>query len=280
MTDQPQRPVGQRYSLVYMDRPMSIRDSERLRRRLLIAFQDCGFDKAGALHREVERKIGVPVPTGYGGYVGWPRFFEDCAVDVLLDTITIAAGHLPSLISKWRPAVEVILREEQTAYTVDEKCGVHPYVDAQFQRIRLDAIAALRDERYAGASLSVVKAYDALHGSPIQARDAIKHMFEANESLFRLLASRAPRLGASEARTHLQPIIDRQYDSDPVAKRSMQQMLASFSDWVDAAHHYRHAPGEGQPTEPPEEVWQLLMSQGGGFARWLSQLARATDVSG
>jgi hypothetical protein len=60
----------------------------------------------------------------------------------------------------------------------------------------------------------------------------------------------------------------------------MQQMLASFSDWVDAAHHYRHAPGEGQPTEPPEEVWQLLMSQGGGFARWLSQLARATDVFG
>jgi hypothetical protein len=58
----------------------------------------------------------------------------------------------------------------------------------------------------------------------------------------------------------------------------MHKLLAGFCDWINAAHNYRYAPGEGEPPEPPEQVWHLLISEAAAYARWLAELDRVTNA--
>jgi hypothetical protein len=223
----------------------------------------------------LERETGEQVPY-LGSNPNFDEFLTICSIDVFLDCITLIArrwlGKLGSnKAARWVTECERIFREEQAAYTVDTAGGVHPYVDAAFHSARHVAVAALQGDRYATAAASLAKAYDSLHGSPAQARDAVRHAFDATETLFKMMTGKA-RLTASDAKGTLAVVIDKQTSSNPLAQRASHQLLNSFADWVDACHHYRHAPGEAEPPAPPEPVWQLLMTQAAGFVRWLAQL--------
>ena len=49
-------------------------------------------------------------------------------------------------------------------------------------------------------------------------------------------------------------------------------MLASFKDWIEACHFYRHEPGKPEIHQPPIELAIHLISVGAAFIRLLIEL--------
>jgi len=49
-------------------------------------------------------------------------------------------------------------------------------------------------------------------------------------------------------------------------------MLASFKDWVDAAHFYRHEEGSEEPAQPPLQLAIYIVATGTAHLRWLAVL--------
>jgi hypothetical protein len=79
-------PIGKRFSHVYLERGEPVPDSQRMRTRVHALFRKLKFHEdnigAGAL---IESKVGVKVP----GYHLFDRWFENCGLRDLLDTVTV-----------------------------------------------------------------------------------------------------------------------------------------------------------------------------------------------
>jgi hypothetical protein len=104
-------------------------------------------------------------------------------------------------------------------------------------------------------------------GEPRDTRAAVWGVFDAVETVFKLIFSKATRLGASEVKSMLRPLA---LSSLVGAERNATgQILNSLEDWVNACHQYRHAQGV-EEREPPSEALALLMvSNGAAYLRWL-----------
>ena len=101
---------------------------------------------------------------------------------------------------------------------------------------------------------------------------AISGTFRAAEGLFRLMFEKSPRLTAPEAQLRLEPLLQRAYATDNAAKGAASKLLNAFKDWIDAAHFYRHEPGQQDPVQPPLTLAVQMVSIGASFIRWLSEL--------
>ncbi|MBN9536807.1 MAG: hypothetical protein BGN99_03465 [Alphaproteobacteria bacterium 65-37] len=275
------RPLGRRFSHVYMDRAVGLTDSPRLRRRISAEFEavlrPSETSDQYRLKSYLERKTGETVPVvGDWHYLHFRQFLETSPLDTFLDSITLLAQFHPSnsnVSQAWITACSSIFREEQTAYSLDDAGGVHLHVDKAFQTDRALAVEALRGPRYEAAADLLAQAYIHLNGSRPSPRDAFKNAFDAVETLFKLMTGEA-RVGDREALKNVSPMLNARYKADETAKTASQLLLKGFIDWVAAAHQYRHGPSEDGAAEPPPEVWQHLLSQAASHIRWLSDLDR------
>jgi hypothetical protein len=225
--DKGARPTGQRYSHVYLDRPVNIRDSARIRKRVVTLFLRLKpTDNAGEfrLGQYLQGKTGEDILFVNYNY-NWWDFFEKKPLDTFLDSITLMFeywGRHPNS-EAWRKGCEEIFREEQAAYFVDDRGGVHDRVDQAFQANRALAIEALRGARYAIAAQLLENAYSSLDGAKPHARDAIRNAFDAVETLFKLMTGMT-KIGNSEAQK-LKPMISRLYASDSTATSTSLRLL-------------------------------------------------------
>jgi hypothetical protein len=274
--DKGARPTGQRYSHVYLDRPVNIRDSARIRKRVVTLFlrlKHPDNTEEFRLAQYLEEKTGEDIP--FVNNYNWWDFFERKPLDTFLDSITLIfeywVKHPHS--EAWRKGCEEIFREERAAYFVDDRGGVHDRVDQAFQANRALAIEALRGVRYATAAQLLENAYSSLDGAKPQARDAIRNAFDAVETLFKLMTGMT-KIGNSEVQK-LKPMISRLYASDSTATSTSLRLLGALVEWVEASHPYCHGPGATGGAEPPEELWQALISQAASHIRWLASLDRA-----
>ena len=160
-------------------------------------------------------------------------------------------------------------------YTIDDRGGVHYKVDQEFERNRTSTIAHLNHPRYQNVDASFQAVQTALDNAAPDGKAAIRHTFEAAEILFRLICPKAPRLGGAEINTHLKPLVETLYGSDLTASRASMKLLASFSDWVDGVHFYRHGQGTEEPTQAPLEIAILTISMGASVIRWLAEIDQA-----
>ena len=284
MRDQPDRPLGQRFSFLYTERSANITDSKALRLRLhgelaeILVAAGSPAQEAENLSRYLSKELGARIRQPS------EDLFEAVSIKTILDIITLVfrfyASHRSDVRAasapRWRDEVRRIFREEQAGYDLDDHGGVHLRVDAAFQFARTLAIEALRGPRYEVADQMFQRAYDLLDGGLPRPREAIKNAFDAAEALFKLLST-APRLGRKEVNEVLRPILDKRYAQNVTSKLAAAKMIEGFCDWIDAVHFYRHAPPEGVPQEPPEEVWHLLMSQAAAYVRWLAELDGAAQ---
>jgi hypothetical protein len=274
-------PPGQRFSHVYLERGEPRQESKRMRLRLaalIVSFQD--------LHHEfglaVTRELGIPVTyTGYGVY-DWRGLLEECETRDVLDLITIAYRVLEGKTrtgikdikapSRWVTESARILSEENLHYRVDERGGVHFSFDADFARSRAAAIASLQTPRYANALHAFEGGMAAFAQAPPDGKGAIRGVFSAAESVFKLILPKAPRLGAAEA-DGLAPLLQGLYAQDETALRSTTKMLNGLKDWVDAAHFYRHEERRAaEVAQPPLRLAVYIVSTGASHLRWLAEL--------
>ena len=267
-----------RYSQLYIDQPNPLPDSLRARRRLGKLLERVTASTAKELSEYLDRELGVPVGVEFA--FQWPGFFEKCAIRDFLDCITLAAKFFTStgrsagvrtLIAEARR----IFSEERLAYEIDDQGIVHPAIDREFQKNRSATVAGLQEARYSNSLAAFERVSEELATHPPNGKDAWRAVFTANEGLFRLMFRSATQLNTSAAEANLAPLIQKLYERDPVALRAASKQLASFKDWVDASHNYRHEPGSEEPVQPPIDLAILAISNGTAFLRWLITLDQA-----
>jgi hypothetical protein len=267
------RPTGERFSLAYLEQSNPLPDSPRARRRVgtLLQQGQTLTHPTAQLRNTVEGELGVKLPV-YQSH-DWPNALEQAALHDFLDLITViyrttvAAKHLgkPAL---WVASVARIFAEENLAYEVDAMGGVHPAVDMAFQRNRHATVAGLQNPRYKNSLISFERISAELAQQPPNGKEW-RATWSAVEGLFRLMFPTAHQLNANEVEAKLGPLIKGLYSSDPTALRAATKLLASFKDWVDGSHNYRHEPGSEEPAQPPTELAIIAISQGASFLRWL-----------
>jgi hypothetical protein len=260
-----------RYSQLYIDQSAPLPDSTRARHRLgkrleTLVTRDGQAHELGEL---LARELGVEVEAYHASHLS--RFFAKCAVRDLLDTITLTFTYLrrQSSNAQWLSETRRIFSEERLAYEIDESGVVHPAVDKEFQRNRQSTVAGLQMARYANSLAAFARVSDELASLPPNGKDAWRAVFAAVEGLFRLMFPSATQLNAGAVETNLSGLLRKLYSSDPVALRAANKLLASFKDWVDASHNYRHEPGSEEPVQPPIDMAVLAISAGTAFLRWL-----------
>ncbi len=267
-----QAPIGQRFSLTYLDRGQPMPDSDRFRRRTTRYFEDhvaqYTGDKVAAL---IEREAGVDVPTGYDSYL-WSEFLEKCDVRDLLDTITFTWQALGAReggsrdAGQWHAFVKRAVEEENLGYTIDAKCGVHFSVDREFSFAQGAAIKGLGDTRYGAVRHAFQECTKAMDSPAPDTLKAVRSIYDAQETLFKLMTDLS-RLGDTEIEKALTPKLEAFYSN--AALNATKQWVQSWRKWVIALQHYRHADGVEEPAPPPIELAVALISAGTAQLRWL-----------
>jgi hypothetical protein len=157
-------------------------------------------------------------------------------------------------------------------YRIDAKGGVHPKVDAAYERQVQSAIGALGGQRLKAARAFFEQALAEMEERPPNTRSAVKHAFESAEQVFMMLARKNVGLAADAARQHLTPIVERHHSKDESEKHAAKHLLASFEQWVHAGHKYRHANKDNEPHAPSVTIAVAYISTGIGHLRWLAWL--------
>jgi hypothetical protein len=279
-------PEGMRYSLVYNRSDKSVRDSIRLRIRM--SYHVISFNKElNDLEQIIYSELGVKEDRMLKLSKKWPEFFEILSLSDFLDTITLAAVYdrgiregykikgfanavkeIDGRIAMYVAGVNRIFSEEAAPYRADSDAGIHPMIDASFSALQTAAIQGMNGARYAAERQSIENADRALLQSPPDMTQAIRHVFNASENLFKKLFQKSPRLASDQIDQYLRPHLDAKLAETP-ARVAAQKELESFKRWVEAAHFYRHEQGRPEPHQPPEDIGVLLISQGLSFTRWL-----------
>jgi hypothetical protein len=269
-----------RFSQLYIDKPSPLPDSERARRRLGKLAETVTIQSTTkALSEYLEQELGITVSIPYQHY--WARFYEKCNIRDALDSITLTYRFLEKKgisagARRWRQEARRIFAEEHLAFAIDDDGIVHPAVDSEFQRNRLATVAGLQQARYSNSLAAFERVSDELAGVPPNGKDAWRAVFTAVEGLFRLMFQSAPQLNAAAVEANLPNLIQQLHSADPVALRAANKQIASFKDWVDSSHNYRHEPGSEEPVQPPIDLAILAISGGAAFLRWLVTLDQAS----
>ena len=277
-------PTGLRFSHVYLERGPLAPDSQRMRFRLarLIDHFD-QFAREPLLSKTVELELGIRSPWSVNN--DWPELLPKWQLRDVLDLVTVAfrvlrihaksGRHFGRSSASWLQDVNRIFAEEGVSYKVDDAGGVHFVVDEEHARNVAASIAGLQSPRYANVLHSFEDATKALNEAPPNGKQAIRSTFAAAESLFRLILPKAPRLGAKEAEG-LNASLDMMYSGDKTARLAATKLLRSFQEWVDAAHFYRHEPGQADSvSQPPLNMAVHMMSVGASHLRWLAEIDSA-----
>lgn len=269
MTDS-DTPIGQRFSLVYLSAAVTRSDSDRMRVRLFAKYNEVLTDPVKLLNL-VHSELGLE-PGGASAHWRLKNHFESCDVRDLLDTITLACrahSAYTTSVNSWINAARRIFREESIAYRIDDKGGVHPLIDAEFERGRLATIRGLDALGLKSARASMDQAFDAIGNGDEGDLLAIKSTFDAVENVFKQ-AFGVARLGSKEIMSSLGPLIDKKYSGR--ARDAANQLCAAFGNFANAAHQYRHADASVEPTPPPPALAVAFVSLGTSFLRLLLDL--------
>ena len=138
----------------------------------------------------------------------------------------------------WTTFIDRTLKEENLKYRVDSKCGIHPFVDQEFERNRVSVITCLADARYAAVQHAVEAAFEQLNGVPMDGKGAARNIFEAAEALAKTVTGSNAALTESFVDRKLRRLCDRLFNDDAQLKATASRLLSSFGKWVDAVHPY------------------------------------------
>jgi hypothetical protein len=265
---------GKRFSQVYLDRRTPLRDSVRFRNRLCAYYSQLLIgDYTYKIVNIVEAETGAKILRGqYGPDLTY--FFEMGEPRDILDAITLIyrviydAGNRTGAES-WKNFVARTLREENLAYRLDSKCGVHYFVDEEFERNRFSTLQTLDHPKYSGVRHAYEAAYRHMDSNPADTKAAVRSMFESLEILVRVMIPTAKNLHKKLVENTLKQQCLKLYANEPTALNVASELFDGFGDWVNGLHNYRHGQPSEQPVAPSEEVAVYVLSSGSAFLRWL-----------
>jgi hypothetical protein len=259
-------PKGVRHSLLYVERGERLEDNLRARRRIFALLERFQFQHS-RIQAGLREELGAKVWSH-----NFHQFFESAERRDFLDSVTICAQQLGERGHVFVSEAQRIFEEENLAYRIDGQGGVHPLVDTEFVRGVEATIAALSTQRFQAARTYFEQALEDFSGTAPDGKAAIRHIFLSAETVFKLIAPGNPqRLGTGELRAMLSAV-QAQAGADRTAKLVAEKALDGFSKWVEAAHFYRHAQKEEEPSQPPLPLVIFMLSTGAANIRWLASL--------
>ena len=272
-----------RYSLLYAVRQAPSQESVKARRRCGAEFRricdNSSAGQPGSVGERLDVELGAKLirPTyAYTIAVYW----EKCDVEEFLDSLTLVWRDIKergyhTYADNWIAFVDRVFREEHLSYRMDKDGVVRRRVDEEYEANVATLIEALGEPKYKAVRDAFERARKDLAATSSDTLDALRSLFEAAESLFRIVTGSGASLDEREVKKTLVPFVDRQMSgSDSVAKSSAARFVIGFADWVDACHPYRHGHDQATAPVPPIELAVALVSSGAAYIRWLATLAR------
>jgi hypothetical protein len=268
---------GQKFSLLYLDRSKTLKDSQRFRNRLAAFFQNFLRNYGTQIIEAIRLEIGAEIPVGRTGYgYNVSDFFKKAELKDILDSITVLYNTIirygsSMLAEKWKGFVQKAISEENLGYQLDNKCGVHYFVDEEFERNRFSTLSVLENPRYNASRAAYNMAYQYLDNDPIDTKGALRSIFESIEILVKQMVD-TKNLNGWIIENKLKEKCLGVYIDDETAKKVTSQMFDGFTEWVDAIHNYRHGQSDMEPVAAPVDVAIYIISSGTSFLRWLIQI--------
>ncbi|MCA1458112.1 hypothetical protein I6F35_33810 [Bradyrhizobium sp. BRP22] len=264
-------PLGKRFTHVYRERGKATTDSNKMRHRFGSLLDGYGQK----FEQFAERELGVPTP--WSTSASWKTLLAKWDLDDLLDIPTVLTDYLKA--KGGEASARIVLREinrifeeENVSYRVDTNGGVHFLHDHEFEVNARATLAGLGLPRYANSKDRFESGMTAINAAVPDGKTAIRNVFEAAEGLFRLIVPKAHRLAGDQV-VALEPLLQRKYDGDKTAQAAAAKLLASFKDWIEACHFYRHEAGKPDEIHQPSlELAVHLVSVGAAFIRLLVEL--------
>ena len=280
MTDDKERPVGELFSRAYGERGVPIEDNRAFRRRLGAYVQSNLYNKHFELSKYLDIEAGLVVSSYYATntYYKWDDYFSGTLLPAVLDSITLIYKCLYSKgltldANKWLKFAKRVLVENNIAYELDEKCGVHPLVDHEFSHNKSSTLICLDNARYEGVRKAFEDAYS--HFEKDERKQSIRSMFESLEILVRLMVD-CRNLGKQAVEKKLKPVVLSVYEHDEIASDTVSEMMDGLGYWVNSIHNYRHGQAKEEPVEPPQDFTVYVLSSGASYLRWLVGIDEAT----
>jgi hypothetical protein len=242
---------GKRFSLVYLDRSSPTKDNQRFRNRLAAYYWEyLNKDFKTRITNAMQREAGIEVPIFGNGYSPSEVFKKGELRDVL-DSITLVYQillpnpilRMPDshkyLAQNWLSFVSKVLHEENVGYNLDESCGVHYFVDQEFERNRASTLAILDNSRYGGVRAAFEDAFRHLDSDPKDTKAAVRSIFESLEILTKIMVQ-SQNLSRKVVESTLKTKCLSTINGDSVMTTTIDGLINSMADWVDALHNYRH----------------------------------------
>ena len=182
-------PAGELFSRLYIERGAPTQDSGLFRSRLDGYISSNHYSDYSDMATFLKREAGYEISSSYiekyhSVYYNYTRFFTESTVSQLLDSITLIWRFLrekyrkPTFSTtreveytyekadKWHSFVSRALQEENLAYVLDDMCGVHYYIDGEFELNRISALRCLDVPRYTGVRNEFESAHRYLEATP------------------------------------------------------------------------------------------------------------------
>lgn len=272
---------GKRFSLLYLERSAPVRDSQRFRNRLAAYFEDnFGDDISYKIKKTIEKETGAEVPL-YGSRFSIGNFIQKNQIRDVLDAITLIYQEASPyhLKEQWKSFVTRVLSEENLGYKLDSKCGVHYFVDEEFERNRFSTLSILDDPKYNATKAAYEDAYRHMDNNPMDTKAAVRSMFESIEILVRQMVE-TKNLNKWVVENTLKEKCLSLYEEDETALNVTSRLFDGFASWVDALHNYRHGQASEEPVAPSEGIAIYVLSSGSSFLRWLAEINNQLDKLG
>jgi len=285
------------FSQVY-ERPVEPQDDNPIVRHRIAEYINSNYtDDRFLLSSRVTRELGVKPNTwaNKGNYIGicWDEFIGGLKIGQFLSLITVVYRFYSTApyttldkrkqtdqrAKSWLAFCRRVFEEEHLGYVINDFAAVRYTVDQQFETSRQASIALLADSRFSDAKLHLENAYESFLSVPSRKRRAVREMFESIESVFKTLLE-VRSLNARAVTSKLGPVFAEKVATNDTERESAKKMMKSFSEWVDAAHFYRHAQKQTDGSEPSHDYGIHLLDSGSSYLRWLISIDRALNQSG
>jgi len=145
------------------------------------------------------------------------------------------------------------LREENLAYSLDDLCGVHYFIDEEYERNRVSVLRGMESPRYSGLRAAFESAHAHLDAQVPDTKASVRSIFEAIEILARLMDPQSKNLNKWQVQNKLKPLVIASA-ADPIEGECFGKLLDGVAEWVDAVHLYRHEQGVETPVAPSLEL--------------------------
>ncbi len=278
MTDGPE--AGGFFSRNYRKQGTASADDIRMRRRIAAYLSEYVNDDYYDFGKRVELDLGIQILTsGYNGsYIDWDEFLCKCSIEDFLDIITLVAKIWPErIVHRDRVRVrydlishvEAVFRQQSVSYRIDEKGGIHPFVDSAFSSELFEIVRELSRSEFNAAREHIEAAEKCLLDYDFRGNQAVRSAFDAIENIYKLMFPRRTHLNNDGIRDDLRPLFENAFAKDEVERRATAKLIDGLKSWVEAGHNYRHAAGMPEPTAPSKEFAVTYVSHSLTYARLL-----------